>query len=399
VPSPVWSDVADFATGAEARSSWSAGVQTLRGEPLQLLVAPLPTGSTLVTFRDRRGVARDPGTDAAPIEARAVAPTGALGDPSPRGAPPTSTPTGALPSEAPTEAFPAAEPFPVPAARPEPAPAPAGLAEAALLGDLALAELELPAEAALRSLAAAIGTAPDHAAFAALSSAAQALKDGLARARALQAAAEAALCRDETPAALCRDGTPSAQNAPSAATPATGRPTDPAGRLAALLALRGLTLGPVPDAKEAAPDTEAGADRDDADRIARALPPLAFALASLAAPGATVDLALGRDPTVVALRAPAGPAVPPASDAGDQPPVLALARRRLAALGATLEVGREAGRIALAARFPARRALAPPAAEHASPKPPEATPSTTRSPTPAPTPAPPTAATARAAAG
>jgi PAS domain-containing protein len=463
VPSPIWSDVADFATGAEARTSWSAGIETLRGEPLQILVAPLPTGSTLVTFRDRRGVARDPGTDAAPIEARAVAPTGAQPTAVPTGAQPTAAPTGAQPtavptgaqptavptgaqptavptgaqptavptgahpgitppgahpSAAPTAALPAApgDPLPLPAAPPKPARAPAGLAEAALLGDLALAELELPAEAALRSLATAIGTAPDHAAFAALSSAAQALKDGLARARALQAAAEAALGRDDTPAALGRPETPAALGRPEApaalgrdetpaATAASGRPADPASRLAALLALRGLTLGPVhdpvPDTKEAAPETPGEATPADADRIARALPPLAFALASLAAPGATVDLALGRDPAVVALRAPAGPAAPEASDAGDEPPVLALARRRLAALGATLEVAREDGRIALAARFPALAALAPPAADPAlarpaqTPSTPPATPPGTPPPqarAPAPAAAPPRAA-------
>ena len=50
-PSPAWAQLAEFATGAEARTSWTADLETLEGRSLQMLVAPLPDASALVVFR------------------------------------------------------------------------------------------------------------------------------------------------------------------------------------------------------------------------------------------------------------------------------------------------------------------------------------------------------------
>ena len=53
-PSPVWAQLAEFATAAEARTSWTAPVETLRrAGGCDVLVAPLPDASALVVFRDR----------------------------------------------------------------------------------------------------------------------------------------------------------------------------------------------------------------------------------------------------------------------------------------------------------------------------------------------------------
>ncbi len=51
-PSPIWGQIAEFATAAEARTSWTAVVETIEGRSLHLLVAPLPDTSSLVVFRD-----------------------------------------------------------------------------------------------------------------------------------------------------------------------------------------------------------------------------------------------------------------------------------------------------------------------------------------------------------
>jgi PAS domain-containing protein len=50
-PSPVWARLREFATSAEARSSWTDAVETREGRILQMLVAPLPDASALVVFR------------------------------------------------------------------------------------------------------------------------------------------------------------------------------------------------------------------------------------------------------------------------------------------------------------------------------------------------------------
>lgn len=52
-PSDVWERLSAFATGGEARSSWSAAIETRDGRALNMLVAPLPDASALVVFRDR----------------------------------------------------------------------------------------------------------------------------------------------------------------------------------------------------------------------------------------------------------------------------------------------------------------------------------------------------------
>jgi PAS domain-containing protein len=61
-PSPVWPRLAEFATAAEARTSWLAEVETRDGRPLDVLVAPLPDASALVVFRDRARPAAAPET-------------------------------------------------------------------------------------------------------------------------------------------------------------------------------------------------------------------------------------------------------------------------------------------------------------------------------------------------
>jgi PAS domain-containing protein len=131
-PAPLWADLRAFATGADARTSWTGSAATLDGRSLTVLVAPLPNGSTLVTFRDR---VAGPGIEEASAD---------------------------------------------------------GLRRALVLSGLAFAEVEAPADAALGALGAAIAASPDPQAFAGLSLAAHTLKDGLARGRAIQARADAA---------------------------------------------------------------------------------------------------------------------------------------------------------------------------------------------------------------
>jgi PAS domain-containing protein len=294
-PSPVWNEVTAFVTGAESRSSWGAVVDTRAGEPLHLQVAPLPNGSTLVTFRDRRAVADPAAVPPAVPTAVLLAPTAVTADAAPE----------------------------VP------------LGQATLLADLALAELELPAEAALRAIAAAAGASREQATFAQLAVAAQGLKDGLARAQALQAEAEAVRARS--------DG--------KGATAGLALPPGLVARLGDLLARRGFALGPIVE--------HDGGLSVDSPMAADTLAPLALALAALAEPGAAVEVALGA--AVIALRAPATPGASPEA-AGSGAAALALARRRLEAVGSRLEIAREDDRIALAVRFPAPRALAAPRA-------------------------------------
>jgi PAS domain-containing protein len=136
-PAPLWADLRAFATGADNRTSWTGSAATLDGRSLTVLVAPLPNGSTLVTFRDRVAV---PGSGEAPAD---------------------------------------------------------GLRRALVLSGLAFAEVEAPADAALGALGAAIAASPDPHAFAGLSLAAHTLKDGLARGRAIQARADAATSDEE----------------------------------------------------------------------------------------------------------------------------------------------------------------------------------------------------------
>jgi PAS domain-containing protein len=131
-PSPVWAELAEFATGAEARTSWTGQVETLDGRRLRVLVAPLPDASALVVFRDLTAE-RD---DAA-------------------------------------------------------APEPAGARDAGLQ-ELALEQMHLPVEAAVQKLMGTIPAAQTPGAFQALSAALQGLKDGLARSRELSALARGA---------------------------------------------------------------------------------------------------------------------------------------------------------------------------------------------------------------
>lgn len=127
----VWSELAEFATAAEARGSWTASVRTRDGRDLRMLVAPLPDASALVVFRDLT---------------TEIAEAGALRDGEEYGDP--------------------------------------------LLGALALDQLEAPVEAAVRQVLAAIPATQTPEAFQALGAAAQSLKDGLARARELRALGE-----------------------------------------------------------------------------------------------------------------------------------------------------------------------------------------------------------------
>ncbi|MER2508753.1 MAG: PAS-domain containing protein, partial [Amaricoccus sp.] len=135
-PSPVWAQLSEFATAAESRTSWTAAVETLDGRTLHLLVAPLPDASTLVVFRDLSAERADLGA----ARERLMA----LG---------------------------------------------AARAEGAALEELALEQLRLPVEHAVRQLMAAIPSAQTPEAFQALSTATQSLKDGLSRAGELRALA------------------------------------------------------------------------------------------------------------------------------------------------------------------------------------------------------------------
>jgi PAS domain-containing protein len=167
---------------------------------------------------------------------------------------------------------------------------------------LALEQIRVPVEAAVTKLTAAIPTAPSPDAFQALSAAAQALKDGLARARELEA--------------LGRE---------SGGGPLPG--------LSALLAGRGLALA-LPAEAEHWGRTE--------QRAAQAL---GLAAADLAAPGGSVTLALeaGRRVRAAIAGAPTGRR----DGIG-----VALARRLLAAAGGSLELTEAVGGVTLVATLP-----------------------------------------------
>ncbi len=57
VPSSAWAELAEYATAAESRGSWTAGIETRDGRALQMAVSPLPDASTLVTFREAAAAA------------------------------------------------------------------------------------------------------------------------------------------------------------------------------------------------------------------------------------------------------------------------------------------------------------------------------------------------------
>jgi len=124
-PTPAWARLAEFATGDAERTSWTAELDSRDGRRLQMLVAPLPDASALVLFRDLS--AEDEARDRAGAER---------------------------------------------AAR---------LQDAALDG-LALEQLRIPVEAAVRLVMSAIPSAQSPDSFKGLSVAAQRLKEGLARA-------------------------------------------------------------------------------------------------------------------------------------------------------------------------------------------------------------------------
>jgi PAS domain-containing protein len=51
-PTAAWGRLTEFTTAAEARTSWTARIETRAGRELRMLVAPLPDASALVIFRD-----------------------------------------------------------------------------------------------------------------------------------------------------------------------------------------------------------------------------------------------------------------------------------------------------------------------------------------------------------
>jgi PAS domain-containing protein len=71
-PSPVWARLAEFATAAEARTSWTATVETRAGGRLAVLVAPLPDASALVVFREEAPAAAPGALDALALDQLAL---------------------------------------------------------------------------------------------------------------------------------------------------------------------------------------------------------------------------------------------------------------------------------------------------------------------------------------
>jgi PAS domain-containing protein len=248
-PSPAWAQLTEFATAGEARTSWTAPIDTRDGARLHMLVAPLPDASALVVFRDL------------------TAESGEAAGPAPRDS---------------------------------------------ALGDLAFEQLLLPAEAAVQKLMAAIPAATSPGAFQSLGAAAQGLKDGLARARELRALAEG----------------PGAEG--------------PLPELAAALATRKLSLVVPPEAAAWPPD------------LRRAALALGLGAADLAAPEATVTLALDDARRLTASTA-AGQRAGQTESLG-----LALARRVLDAAGGRVTLAVEAGTATLVAELPTTvRTVAP----------------------------------------
>lgn len=276
--SGLWSDLRAFATGADSRTSWTGAATTLDGRALTVLVAPLPTGSTLVTFRE---------------SAAAADSTNAVS-------------AGSIPEKD---------------------------ERASSMSSLALAEIEAPAEAALAALGAAIAASPDARAFSGLSQAAQDLKDGLARARALQGRAEGpALGTGQIGAASLSE------------------------QLAALLSVRGLKLGAVVEHGPSGAAQEQPPHGTSAEEAA--LSALALAAAAFCAPGGAIELTVDRSagPVLLALHVPAS--VIAGTEFRPDATPLALARRRLANLGAELELSSDTTGLVLGARFSSHSAPA-----------------------------------------
>ena len=249
---PAWARLREFATGAEARAAWTEPLETCDGRVLQLLVAPLPDASALVVFRclfeERTALAEARSR----LEVRAAAERRDL------------------------------------------------LAE-----EMARAEAETAAETALARIADAVPAAPDLAAFQSLAAAAEALREALARLRALRA-----LPRDEAA---------------------------PGAWLAALLESRGLRL-----VLSGEPELVEGPAR-------RPVWALALAAAEVAAQGGAVAVSIAAHPEGVSIAAETE-AAPAARLDG---PSLGLARRLIAAAGGALEAETSQGRRLFRADLPA----------------------------------------------
>ena len=136
-PGPSWARLAEFATGAESRATWTDTVEMLDSRVLQLLVAPLPDASTLVVLRD--------------LTSERIDLDAAKGNLNPQDVPRDHD---------------------------------------AALEDLALDQIHLPVETAVQQLMTVIPNARSKGDFQILSSTAQGLKDGLARSRELHALAK-----------------------------------------------------------------------------------------------------------------------------------------------------------------------------------------------------------------
>lgn len=248
-PTAVWDRLAEFATAAEARTSWTEMIETRAGRPLRMVVAPLPDASALVVFRD-------PG-----VEGIATGETDGV------------------------------------------------------IGEIALEQMRVPAEAVLPKLLAAIPAAPTPEAFQSLGAAVQGLRDGIARADELTTLAR-------VPAA----------------------PGAPLPQLAAALDARGLTLDP--------PAEASGWDAT----LRRAAIALGLAAADAAAAGGCVTVRLeapDEGSRRLVVSAPVEAAALPLDSLG-----VALARRVIEAAGGRLDLAVADGVATLAGLLPLR--VAPP---------------------------------------
>lgn len=250
LPNPAWARLADFATGDAMRASWKVRVETRDGRSLQMLVAPLPDASALVLFRDLTTEAGDEVLVSADRIARA---------------------------------------------------------QDAALDGLALDQLRIPVEAAVRSLAAAIPAAQSPQSFKELTVAAERLKEGLARSGEIRSAASGEV-----------DGSLPA--------------------LVGVLRARGLTL-----------DIDAAAAAWS-DGLRRAGFALGLAAAEVAAPAATVSVKL--ESTDTRRRIVARVAAARAAETPDRLGA-ALARRVVEAAGGRLAVSHDDGSATFAADLPA----------------------------------------------
>lgn len=134
-PSPVWANLAEFATAAEARTSWTATVEMRDGRRLHVLVAPLPDASALVVFRDLSSEHLEQVESQAQVDRQQAA-----------------------------------------------------RENHALTEEIMVEQLRIPVEAALKQIKAAIPSAQTPEAFQMLNGAVQTLKDSLSRAQELEAA-------------------------------------------------------------------------------------------------------------------------------------------------------------------------------------------------------------------